>query len=137
MKKILFVCLGNICRSPAAHGIAEKLFPEFEIQSAGTGNWHIGNPPDPRSIKICMLHGIDISHQNARPVRIGDDEYYDMIIGMDAQNIRDLKNLFPEKNHHKISMLDRVSIADPYYGGEDGFEKMFQHISTALLKKFD
>ncbi len=136
MKKILFVCLGNICRSPAAQGIAENVLgiENFEIDSAGTGSWHIGNPPDSRSIAVCKKHGIDISQQKARPVRIADDEYFDYIIGMDSQNVKDLKNIFPEKNHHKIMMLDQISVADPYFGEGDGFETMFQHIETAMKK---
>lgn len=132
MKKILFVCLGNICRSPVAQGVAEVLYPNYEINSAGTLSWHIGNPPDARSIDICKKNGIDISSQKARSVRIADDEYFDLIIGMDKQNVLDLKRIFPKKNHHKITMLDEVSVKDPYLGEKEGFEVMFNHIKNSL-----
>ena len=134
-KKLLFICLGNICRSPAAEGIARKIFPkDWEIDSAGTGGWHTGDSPDPRSIEVCKNHGIDISMLKARPVRIADDEYFDFLIAMDEQNVRDLKRIFPQKNHHKIIMLDEISVADPYYGGDNGFEIMYQHIEKSLKK---
>lgn len=132
--KILLVCLGNICRSPAAEGIARSLYPEWEFDSAGTGSWHIGDPPDTRSLLVCKDHGIDISDLRARKIRIGDDEYFDWIIGMDHQNILDLKNILSEKYHHKIIMLDKDPVEDPYFGGVEGFEIMYQHILTSLKK---
>jgi len=131
--KLLFICLGNICRSPAAEGIARKIFPkDWEIDSAGTGGWHTGDSPDPRSIEVCKTHGIDISMRKARPVRIADDEYFDFLIAMDEQNVLDLKRIFPKKNHHKIIMLDTIPVADPYYGGDNGFEIMYGHIEKSL-----
>jgi protein-tyrosine phosphatase len=132
MKKLLFVCLGNICRSPVAQGIAEELYPNYEIDSAGTGSWHVGNPPDKRSIDICKKNIIDISNQKARSIRIADDEYFDLIIGMDKQNILDLKRIFPKKNHHKIIMLDKISVKDPYLEEKEGFKVMFDHIESSL-----
>lgn len=130
--KVLFVCLGNICRSPAVEGLAKKMYPKWEIDSAGTGSWHIGDGADPRSVAVCALHGVDISDHKARSIRIGDDEYFDWIVGMDRQNILDLKNILPEPSHKKIIMLDDASVQDPYFGGEEGFEEMYQHLSSAL-----
>ena len=89
--KILMVCLGNICRSPLAHGILQdkisKLGLGWEIESAGTGSWHIGNLPDPRSIEIAQTHGIDITYQKARQFRSSDFDDYDLIYAMDLSLI--------------------------------------------------
>ncbi len=134
-KKILFVCLGNICRSPVAQGIAESMYPEIEFDSAGTGSWHTGEQPDKRSIEVCKKHNIDISHQRARPLRFTDPKEFDFIIGMDLQNIADIKKQIPEKYHYKVRMLDTSPITDPYYGGKDGFETMFQHIKKSIEKR--
>jgi len=130
--KVLFVCLGNICRSPAVEGLAKQMYPEWEIDSAGRGSWHIGDSADVRSVSVCESHGIDISGHKARRIRIGDDDYFDWIVGIDRQNILDLKNILPKSCHHKILMLDDTSVQDPYFGGEEGFEEMYQHLYSAL-----
>ncbi|BAU52011.1 Low molecular weight protein-tyrosine-phosphatase YfkJ [Mucilaginibacter gotjawali] len=92
--KILMVCLGNICRSPLAHGIMEQMAIErglnWEIESAGTGDWHVGEPPDRRSIRAAKNHGIDISTQVCRLFRISDFDYYDHIFVMDKSNLGDI-----------------------------------------------
>ncbi|MAS14164.1 MAG: protein tyrosine phosphatase [Nitratireductor sp.] len=149
---ILFVCLGNICRSPLAEGVFRSVVTEhgraadFMIGSAGTGAWHVGNPPDPRSIDIARRFGVDISHQRARQVEAADFNRYDLLLGMDRNNVQTLRQRAAGGTLGKIHLFldyanDRViDIPDPYYGGEDGFASVYQMIreaSEALLSKFD
>ena len=129
------VCLGNICRSPLAHGIFEKLSKEFSItvDSAGTASHHIGSSPDPRSIKIAMKHGIDISNQRARQFTRSDFDSFDHIFVMDRQNLRNVLKLSQteaERNKVKL-LLTNEEVEDPYYGGDQGFEIVFDKIEKA------
>ncbi len=108
--KILMVCLGNICRSPLAEGILkhyikrEKL--DWFVDSAGTGAWHIGNPPDPRSIEVAKKHGIDISDQRARKIRSSDFEEFDVIFAMDSSNYNDLQRYaLDDEEKEKIKFI--------------------------------
>lgn len=116
------------------------------IGSAGTGAWHVGNPPDPRSIDIARRFGVDISHQRARQVEAADFNRYDLLLGMDRNNVQTLRQRAAGGTLGKIHLFldyanDRViDIPDPYYGGEDGFASVYQMIreaSEALLSKFD
>ncbi|MFC5586780.1 low molecular weight protein-tyrosine-phosphatase [Nitratireductor kimnyeongensis] len=149
---ILFVCLGNICRSPLAEGVFRSVVAErgrladFVIGSAGTGAWHVGNPPDPRSIEIAHRFGVDISHQRAQQVGSADFDRYDLLLGMDRNNVQTLRERAPRDMSGKIHLfLDyangrMVDIPDPYYGGADGFASVYQTIreaSEALLSKLD
>jgi|TARA_Y100000389_G_scaffold203984_1_gene254401 protein-tyrosine phosphatase len=132
---VLMVCLGNICRSPLAHGIFEQLSKEFSItvDSAGTASYHIGSSPDPRSIKTAMKHGIDISNQRARQFTKSDFDAFDHIFVMDRQNLRDvlkLSQLEVERNKVKL-LLKNEEVEDPYYGGDEGFEIVFNKIEKA------
>jgi protein-tyrosine phosphatase len=119
--KILMVCLGNICRSPLAHGILEHLAKakglDWEIDSAGTGNWHIGEQPDHRSIAIAKNYGVDISRQSCRQFDVSDFDKYDHIFVMDYSNLNDIKALARnDADHGKISLLLQNDIVpDPYY----------------------
>ncbi|MBG16071.1 MAG: protein-tyrosine-phosphatase [Crocinitomicaceae bacterium] len=144
MMKILMVCLGNICRSPLAHGILEykiKLnkLDNIEVDSAGTGSWHIGNKPDQRSIEIANKNGISIQNQRARQITAVDLIEFDVIYAMDSSNYKDIKKLdSSEKNQHKIKLiLDEVNsvnnnnVPDPYYGGDNGFEHVFELLDKA------
>ncbi len=149
--KILFVCLGNICRSPMAEGVFSKvvndanLSEQIKVDSAGTGNWHIGHPPDNRAIKAVALRGIDISGLRARQVSANDMHAFDYIIAMDNQNLADLKQLCIPSHHYKINLFlsyadqyDDSEVPDPYYGGNQGFEtalSMIENASEGLLKK--
>lgn len=141
--KILMVCLGNICRSPLAHGIMENLVKEkgldWEVDSAGTGDWHVGQAPDRRSIAIARKYGLDISEQCCRQFTIQDFDDYDRIFVMDRMNLRDVLNLSrDEEDRAKIRLLlDKEEVPDPYY--EDSqFDPVFRMIENgcrAILEK--
>jgi len=131
--RILMVCLGNICRSPLAHGIMENLVKEkgldWEVDSAGTGNWHIGQAPDKRSIAIARKYGIDISGQCCRQFTVEDFDNYDRIFVMDRMNHRDVLNLARNENDKsKVRLLlDEEVVPDPYYN-DDQFDPVFRMI---------
>lgn len=143
IKSILFVCLGNICRSPLAEGIfravlAERgLVSEFLVDSAGTGGWHAGSAPDPRSIAVAARHGIDITGQQARKVLSVDFERFDLILGMDRSNVDDLRALAPDASAGRVELFlgyatgRTKDVPDPYYGGEDGFSSVYRMIRDA------
>ncbi len=137
--RILFVCLGNICRSPTAHGVlramARKQGRTLEIDSAGTGNWHLGSPPDPRSSAAALARGIDISDLYARQVTAADFDRFDLILAMDEANRRDLERLRPPGNATPVQLLlehapgPAREVPDPYLGG--GFNAVLDLIETA------
>ncbi len=150
MTAILFVCLGNICRSPLAEGVfghkveALGLSDSFLIDSAGCGGWHKGEQPDRRAIAVAASHGIDISHQRARQVTADDFNNFDLILGLDRDNVAFLDKLKPWESQAKVALyledaLGRnKNVPDPYYGGPKDFEAVFQlcnEASDALLKK--
>ncbi len=126
---ILMVCLGNICRSPLAEGILRaKLSNDFFIDSAGTGGWHTGASPDNRSIETAKNYGIDISHQKARKFTVSDFDTFDQIFVMDHSNYKDVIELaHNEAAKSKVALILGPSkeVPDPYYGGQDGFEKVY------------
>jgi protein-tyrosine phosphatase len=148
MTSVLFVCLGNICRSPLAEGVfrttVEKagLSDRFLIDSAGTGGWHAGDPPDPRSIEVAARHGIDLTAQRARQVTDRDFEKFSIILAMDSDNLSTLKSR-TRKGHPGLRLFlnsPPTNVPDPYYGGEDGFEQVYQMIvggSQTLLNSLD
>jgi low molecular weight protein-tyrosine phosphatase len=135
---VLFVCLGNICRSPLAEGVFRALVEEaglanrFTIDSAGTGAWHEGNPPDPRSIEIAAKYGIDISAQRARQVRHEDFQKFETILAMDNENLSVLRRKAGTKPTRIQLFLNTppMSVPDPYYGGPDGFENVYQLVRS-------
>ncbi|OCX50381.1 protein tyrosine phosphatase [Mucilaginibacter sp. PPCGB 2223] len=128
--KILMVCLGNICRSPLAHGIMEQLAADngldWTIDSAGTGNWHIGQAPDRRSIRTAFEHGVDISKQVCRQFCISDFDDYDVIYVMDKSNLRDVLSLARnDRDAAKVKLLlGDQEVPDPYYN-DSQFEPVF------------
>lgn len=143
IKSILFVCLGNICRSPAADGVmrqkAAEADLELDIDSAGIGGWHIGQLPDSRMRACGRRHGYDFNH-HARQVSHDDFARFDIIMGMDSQNIADLKGLAKtEEERSKIRLManyltehkGQASIPDPYYGDERDFEFALELIEDA------
>ena len=151
--KVLFVCLGNICRSPTAEGVFRKHIldakreADFIIDSAGTGSWHAGNPPDERATYAALIRDIDLSSQRARQVRIGDFEAFDYILAMDEDNFSSLISTAPQELHEKIHLfldfapeLGVREVPDPYYGGEQGFDHVLDLIEAAsrgLLNHID
>jgi protein-tyrosine phosphatase len=148
-RRILFVCLGNICRSPLGEGILRHmarqcgLDEKLDADSAGTGGWHQGDPPDHRSIEVGRDNGIDISGLRARKIRTADFNDFDMIFAMDRSNLRDLVRLAPHDSSADIHLfMDFVSgehrdVPDPYYGDREDFENVYRMLSTGcerLLK---
>ena len=142
-RRILFVCLGNICRSPLAEGVFRHVAENraatsgFVIDSAGTGAWHVGSRPDPRSVAIASKHGIDISGQHARAVDPTDFEGFDLLLGMDRSNVETLLTRAPAQLQDKIHLfleyagLGAKDVPDPYYGRDDGFERVYRMIQEA------
>ena len=137
-KRILMVCLGNICRSPLAHGIMAETLPNSFVDSAGTGSYHVGSPPDPRSIQVAQDNGIDISHQSARQFQSSDFTKFDHIFVMDRQNYRDV--IAKAKHQDDIDKVELLCAAaglgmrpvpDPYYGGDEGFQNVFDLVKMA------
>jgi len=143
--KILMVCLGNICRSPLAHGVLEHLAKEnrldWEIDSAGTGNWHVGEQPDRRSIAIAKNYGVDISNQACRQFVISDFDKYDHILVMDYSNLNDVKVLArTDEDHKKISLfLKNDIVPDPYYDDTqfDPVYKMVEKRCREIISEFN
>lgn len=141
---VLFVCMGNICRSPLAHGLFEDLVrreglaDRIWVDSAGTHAYHVGEPPDPRSQQTAECHGIDLSRQRARRVEHTDFEKFDYILAMDRDNYRLLLNSAPAHHHHKIRLFlefaperPEEEVPDPYYGGPEGFERVYEMVDAA------
>lgn len=143
VKSILFVCLGNICRSPLAEGIAKNYIKEknlnLVIESAGTGHWHIGEKPCDNSIKVALLNGVDISKQKAQQVKKSDFKNFDLIVGLDDSNISNLKNLGC-KNPIKLGDFgfNGECVPDPYFfDGFEGFDKVFEMIDICVRNLID
>jgi protein-tyrosine phosphatase len=142
--KVLMVCMGNICRSPLAHGLFEALVERegladvILVDSAGTHAYHVGEPPDPRSQQTAMRHGIDLSRQRARRVSRDDFEHYDYILAMDQDNFHNLISNAPEEQQEKVQLFLAFApqrrereVPDPYYGGPDGFEHVYELVEAA------
>lgn len=139
---VLFVCLGNICRSPLAEAAfraeAERLNLDAEIDSAGTGDWHIGQPPDPRAQGVALRNGVDISHLRARRVTSDDFHRFDHVLALDRHNLACLRMMRPEGSRAELSLLlDHVPgregqpVADPYYGGDEHFDETWRDVAKA------
>jgi protein-tyrosine phosphatase len=141
--KVLMVCLGNICRSPLAQGILQSITDpnSFYIDSAGTGNYHIGKPPDYRSIKVAAQYGINIESQKCRQFTVSDFDNFDYILAMDEANVHDLNQLArnqeeKDKIHLLLKMVksEFINVPDPYYGTEKDFEYVFNCLHLACVK---
>jgi len=147
MTKILMVCLGNICRSPLAEGILKSKLPNnFIVDSAGTANYHVGRSPDKRSIAVATKHGLDISNLSGRQFNSSDFDVFDMIYVMDESNFMNVVKLAKNDNDlAKVTLiLNEVhpnmnyEVPDPYYGGDHGFENVYQMLDEAcdiIVKK--
>jgi protein-tyrosine phosphatase len=142
MPSVLFVCLGNICRSPLAEGAfraeVERLGLDVMADSAGTGDWHAGEPPDRRAIAAAMRQGVDISGLRARQVKAEDFRRFSHILALDHDNLRNLRAMRPADGSAKIGLLlDHASgfegkaVADPYYGDDAGFDMTWDEVAAA------
>jgi len=142
MPSILFVCLGNICRSPLAEGAlraeAQRLRLDLVVDSAGTGNWHAGEAPDPRARATARRHGVDISGLKARQVKPADFRRFTHIVALDHDNLSNLRRLAPADATAELSLLlDHVpgregqAVTDPYFGDDDGFEVTWAEVAAA------
>lgn len=146
--RVLFVCLGNICRSPTAEGVFRRRVREagleerIHIDSAGTGDWHVGKAPDSRTCRAARLRGYDLSGLRARQFQHEDFERFDLVLAMDHGNLRHIEAMRPATARAELDLFLRRydmtldEVPDPYYGGEDGFEQVLDLIegaSDALL----
>jgi len=144
MVKVLFVCLGNICRSPTAEGVFRSLVErqglagDISVDSAGTGAWHVGDPPDPRAQASAEVRGYDLSGQRARKIHGDDFSRFDYIIAMDRSNHTDLTSMAPPAGRERIHMFLAFApetgvreVPDPYYGAGDGFATVLDLVEAA------
>lgn len=141
-QRVLFVCLGNICRSPLAEGLFIHLAKEagleerYEVESAGTSAYHVGERPDPRSVEVAARHGVELPSR-ARQVREQDFEAFDLIVAMDGQNVRDLLERCPPGHRDKVRRLREYDpqggedVPDPYYGGPGGFDEVYAMVERS------
>jgi protein-tyrosine phosphatase len=143
-RRVLFVCLGNICRSPTAEAVFRELLRReaaglaVDVDSAGTHGYHAGEPPDARAIAAAARRGIDMSDLRARMLEAADFERFDLVLAMDQQNFRRLQRLAPAAYRNRLRLfldyapdLGRRDVPDPYYGGETGFEEVLDLVEAA------
>lgn len=151
ISRVMFVCLGNICRSPTAHGVFQGLVEQsnlqdcIEVDSSGTGDWHIGHAPDPRAVQEAKARGYDLSDLRARQVTVEDFYIFDYILAMDNANLSDLEALRPVGSKARLALFlaycegeEVLEVPDPYYGGDAGFSQVFDMVeraSAGLLKE--
>jgi len=144
MNNILFVCMGNICRSPSAEGFFARVLEQssyrdrVSIDSAGTHSYHVGHSPDTRAADTALKFGVDIAHLRARKVNIADFHNFDLIVAMDHSNLEDLRSIQPENSKAKLVLMmnyhpegNPAEVPDPYYGGIDGFTYMCELLDLA------
>jgi protein-tyrosine phosphatase len=150
--RLLFVCMGNICRSPTGEGVMRGLLREqgleaaVAVDSAGTGAWHLGDPPDPRATAAAAVRGVELVGA-ARQVTAADFEDHDLILAADRRNLRDLRAIAPEDARDRIHLLREfdpasagapdLDVPDPYYGGDDGFEHVLDLVEAACRGLLD
>ncbi|MGC4250811.1 MAG: low molecular weight protein-tyrosine-phosphatase [Sphingobium sp.] len=141
---VLFVCLGNICRSPLAEAAfreqAERARLAAQADSAGTGDWHVGSPPDPRAQAVAMRHGIDISGYRGRQVRAEDFHRFGHIFALDGENLRDLRRIRPASGTAHLGLLmdlvpgrEGTNVTDPYFGDAAGFDVTWSDVTMAAV----
>ncbi len=150
MIRLLFVCMGNICRSPTAEGVMRGLLRQegledaVQIDSAGTGAWHVGDPPDARATAAARARGVTLDGA-ARQITAADFEDHDLILAADRGNLRDLRDLAPDDARAKVHLLREfdpasdgdLDVPDPYYGGDEGFEHVLDLIEAACRGLLD
>jgi protein-tyrosine phosphatase len=144
MTKVLFVCMGNICRSPTAQGVFRKMVAEaglessVQVESAGTHSYHVGEPPDARALQAAKRRGVEIGDLRARQVTQDDFRDFDLILAMDWENLALLQQQCPRAHKHKLHLLmryagehDAATVPDPYYGGPEGFNTVLDYVEDA------
>jgi protein-tyrosine phosphatase len=143
--RVLFVCLGNICRSPLAEAVFNHKIQQsgldghFEVDSCGTGDYHIGEPPDPRTLANARKNGISVNHF-CRQLTVDDLSYFDYVLAMDNSNLQNILSLDGSDHHsHKVSLLREfdsegkgLEVPDPYFGGEEGFDLVYSILDRSL-----
>ncbi len=135
--RVLMVCMGNICRSPTAEGVVRQrlaaagLDGQVDVDSAGTGGWHAGQPPDARAQRHALLRGYDLSRQRARRVVEEDFERFDLILAMDEENLADLRRIQPAGSRAELRLFAAGEVPDPYHGSAQGFENVLDLIERA------
>jgi protein-tyrosine phosphatase len=145
MTAILFVCLGNICRSPLAEAAfrreAERLGLDVQVDSAGTGDWHVGRPPDPRAQAVAARNGVEIGHLKARQVATEDFRRFDHLVALDPRNLADLHAMRPADASTTLSLLlDHVpgregqAVTDPYYGEDADFDVAWRDVAEGAAR---
>lgn len=150
MTKILFVCTGNICRSPTAEGMFRSMVRDanvehlVKIDSAATHNYHVGEAPDPRAQSAARKRGVDISMLRARQVTQEDFRDFDLVLAMDWENLAFIQQIAPRQYQHKLMLLMRfasdneeATVPDPYYGGPEGFERVVTYVGDACTGLID
>ncbi|WP_114563980.1 low molecular weight protein-tyrosine-phosphatase [Ephemeroptericola cinctiostellae] len=148
--RVLFVCMGNVCRSPVAQAVFEKKLTQsglaacIEVDSAGTGDHHVGQKPDSRSQHAAAFRGYSLIGQVARQITAEDFDHFDMILAMDWQNMRELQNLAPPQHRHKIELVmryaqnsDDAEVPDPYYEEQHAFNKVVDYLEDAATGLLD
>ncbi|CAN5196042.1 low molecular weight protein-tyrosine-phosphatase [soil metagenome] len=141
--RVLFVCLGNICRSPMAEGVMRAMAADrgitIAVDSAGTGDWHVGQPPDRRAIATALAYGVDIGGLRGRQVDPDDFHLFTHVVAMDLENFQDLRALQPANGTARLLLLldhlpgrEGEGVTDPYFGGDAGFETVWQDIAGAV-----
>ncbi len=146
MIKVLFICMGNICRSPTAHGVFEKLLEDeglshvVEVDSAGTHAYHVGEAPDRRATETALRRGVRLDHLRARKVHIDDFALFDYVLAMDEENLANLRRLCPPQYGDRVRLfLDFADdaptreVPDPYYGGQSGFDFVLDLVESASV----
>jgi protein-tyrosine phosphatase len=142
--RILFVCMGNICRSPTAEGVFRRVLVtraphlDIEIASAGTHDYHVGSPPDRRAIEAALRRGVDLAALRARTISERDFDYYDLILAMDEENLEELRRRAPPARRERVRLVMDYApqaamraVPDPYYGGALGFEQVLDLLEEA------
>jgi protein-tyrosine phosphatase len=145
--RVLFVCTGNICRSPTAEGVARHLVADaglekkFEFDSAGVEGFHVGQPPDPRTQRVALARGYDLSRLRARRLHPKDFHDFDLILAMDSGHLKQMLRICPENNRYKVKLFTKLipshpfeDVPDPYYGGEKGFETVLDLCEQVLSR---
>jgi protein-tyrosine phosphatase len=140
--RVLFVCSGNICRSPTAEAVMRHLVDEaglaheIEVDGAGTGSWHVGDPPDERATAAAARRGITLTGA-ARQIEPSDFEQFDLVLAVDDENLQRLRRITPPGAADRVRKLTRDDVPDPYYGGPDGFDDVLDMVTVACTDLLD